>query len=97
MYIAPVWTIKAPLLLEKETFKCKSNMKPGRRESDQSPDRLVSWTFEKQNTIVRYYNRTTVIQTDIRSFHIDRHLPAECPAKPLSFFFSDSFCSGSSE
>lgn len=25
-----------------------------------------------------------------QTFHIDRHLPAECPAKPLSFFFSDT-------
>lgn len=65
------------------------------RESDQLPDHLVSWTTK--SIIIIIYHNLHHYTTDIHSFHIDRHLPAECPAKPLSFFFSDTLFGSSEE
>lgn len=67
----------------------------GGRESDQLPDRLVSWT--SRSSIIIIYCNLHHHTKDIHSFHIDRHLPAECPAKPLSFFFSDTLFGSSEE
>lgn len=74
------------LLQKKRNFQVQVKHETSGREGDQLPDRLVSWT--SRSNIIIYCD--LCYTTDIQSFHIVKQLPAECPAKPLSFFFSDT-------
>lgn len=49
---------------------------------------LTVWFHGHREALRPFVKIFTITQQDIHSFHTDRHLPAECPAKPLSFFFS---------
>lgn len=71
-----------------------SNMKP---VGGKAISCLIIWFHGHQKALSSsFIIISTITQQTFNSFHIDRHLPAECPAKPLSFFFSDTLF-GSSE
>lgn len=83
------------IFLQKRNL-CTSNMKPVRGNAISC---LTIWFHghQKASSSIVSHSNLHHHSTDIHSFHIDRHLPAECPAKPLSFFFSDTLFSSSEE
>lgn len=95
LYIASLWTTKAFTVsssAEKTNFQVHVKHETSRWESDQLPDHLVSWTTRSSAVIINYNLHHNTID-----IHIHRQLPAECPAKPLSFFFSDTLSVSSEE
>lgn len=76
---------------KRETFECASNMKPVVSVcvwGGGAVSCLTVWFHGHQEAALPLFIMISTITQ--HTFHIDRHLPAECPAKPLSFFFSDT-------